>query len=799
MPQPSLRLVSNRTLGAWTIRVGNQPVTTFRGAPTKVSQMSDTDPFGPAAASLEFPAISALEEIGSPWTDTGWLRADQPVEISWVTTNTEVLSMMKFLGWPPHRTWRGHVSEISVSSDKGVEIVCTGALRQLDSILAKPSTPIRPWPYEWAIVRAMRNAAFALGDVNSVGAVKPMDAYTWDDVESWWPVTYTENPKNTWMRPEKLNIGDKWSGMVTRETGQWDATLTSYVANLLANMWTERGRFTIDMEPYSWKPRLRHAYGPGFTDPESVLRIDAAWPGVKFELKSDYSQTANTIYGTVNAEWAGLEFKNEVYTPQGSLAYYKPFAKSSDTSNQVRREIHMPFPAGLTQVQSYQVAAEHISRMSSPGVVGQITLENVDPVIQAQSADAPIGAGEWIQVPKQVLRPGMVVRLDGYRGERPGIELFVVETDFDIDKNSVTLTVDTKARDYMTVNEVLNSGRDSLTVTHLMTVGDYSPMIPDALVPWNSSLDGVGTSGGTEGRPVSGMVPHRSANLWYLWATSDGSPSPFPWYNITKKYPPKRFPESYLKIHGSPLYHRGYTTNIQGTDVEVAATTENFWTSRPQLTGVEYPERDWQSKKGHPFCFLSSAGEAKSIEIMCVDALGEQLAVSYGVYLIQLQYQVTEGGKIRGWLPYPGMAMTPLRRQYKGEGRLYQKDTFYPFAPYMFSNIDERGKFPKYRGGDDDSAQKGKRLIGWGNHWERPGYWPYTMQYDYADTPTGLFKDDTGFSWDFTGTLTAEKTRRLTTVRDYNIAAGVAVMIFCDDAPTVDKYFIGRIYKKEPQ
>jgi len=146
---------------------------------------------------------------------------------------------------------------------------------------------------------------------------------------------------------------------------------------------------------------------------------------------------------------------------------------------------------------------------------------------------------------------------------------------------------------------------------------------------------------------------------------------------------------------------------------------------------------------------------------------------------------------------------------------------YYPFA---------RGAWQRYNqdGTIDDTQDReptGPLMVAYGNEYEKAGYWPFnssdsqpqppnsltqTINSDYA--PTGLYADESGFSWDFLG----GDSSRVSQLAAYNEDVSkntlsqitCVVMVYCDQIwddnqgklipLNKDVYFLGRLYRKEP-
>ena len=154
-----------------------------------------------------------------------------------------------------------------------------GAMLQLDNWLAKPEYTARPLPYEWAIARQfVSKPALRLMPLRMRLAVLVDHRPT------------SRSPSApSWMIPAAVVKGQKWSALLTRETGSMDPVLTSYIQTLIASMYTERGRFTLMLDTHR-QPVIYHQDDVVAPDARTV-EVNAAAPGVTFDLVEDWEQS----------------------------------------------------------------------------------------------------------------------------------------------------------------------------------------------------------------------------------------------------------------------------------------------------------------------------------------------------------------------------------------------------------------------------------------------------------------------------------------------------------------------------
>lgn len=533
--------------GYWRIIVDPKPssktdqqvdVTFVRGAATTVTNLSTTDPFGPAAATLVFTSITLLDTPGVG--ELSWLVPEANVDICWMAPQTP--------GVDPTENdilyrWEGYfVSFEYGEEDAGgtLTVACNGAMKQMDNYLAYPEHLIQPISYEFAIERqfdlslrpdsrlreckpfketALTDPDFAfLGD--SPSNIYNAASYTnYNSSDALYNKTMSQ-----FYKPANLNDGDIWSGLLTRSTGNFDPVLSTYIQNLLESMQTPTGSFTLLLaegrQPY-FKHRKR------LTVPASdTLIVDILWPGVKLSVTQDFTQKANIVYGTGKA-LNGDTFTNISYDGLGSSNSYIPFASKKENyprvntnesfnKDKMSKEISLSFWDGLDAADAKIVAEKHLDLFSEPGITAQLTL-NVDP----QLLD---GTG----VARQTISAGQNILIKGLFGNQQGIMFHITEHSYEGNDNTVTLTLDSKYRNQLTVQEVRMRGKDSLVISRLLGTGQFKPKIDDLLFPWSYEQG-------------SGFIPNGATLLWKKANEINLNVGEFPWANLTATFPPSSF------------------------------------------------------------------------------------------------------------------------------------------------------------------------------------------------------------------------------------------------------------------
>lgn len=722
---PRASLLDGSAKGAWQVWVyplGERlsvtavNATFVRDAPTTVSSLTTSDPFGPGTASLTFPSITFLDDLGTG--DLWWLVPEADVDIVWVNADEE-----------PIYRWEGYLASFDFSSSEvggELSVTCQGAMFQMDNYLAFPEYVYAPLPYERAIARQFANRPDSrLGPFRT-------------EFPSWWSTRfaasdYADSP--TYLTPSGVADGDPWSGMVTRSTGNFDTVLTSYVQGLLGSMHTDTGQFTLALDQ-GRIPVLRHR-DRLVTPDATTLEVDLLWPGVQMgSMSRDFSQRLNVVYGQGKA-LTGQTFTGMKVSADGSRTFYEPLAARRAVHPQVnnpwytttamRKEVNLTIYEGMSEDEARVVARRHLERFADPGVTGSITL-SVDPML------------DGVAYPRELITAGQSIVVKGLFGRPEGVLFHITESS--VGEESTDLTVDSKFRDQLTVQEVRLRGRDSLSPVRMITVGQFSPNTPDQLFPWSYEMG-------------SGFIPKGSNALFRNMPSTIG----FPWESWTTARPPKdpQWADNYIKIGpASPDADDNWANQLAGTG--------GF---------APYAIR------------MSQAGEARMIQIAAYDAEGRVLQVPFHVSLY-----VTNGVSVTS------MPMLSLDDIEEDPSVPYAAGQRYPFFKNAWERFRSDGQALNPE--TTQSVASAELLVGYGTYYEKAGYWPSSSS-TLGATPTGLFVDEQGFAWDLTSSAAGVNVQEpAETNLLYPERADVYVMIYCDAQLYQDVYFLGRIFRREP-
>jgi hypothetical protein len=536
----------------------------LRGAPTQLTSYSEADPFGDSAATFSFPAITGFDDLQAADLGT-WLDFYSNVDIFWVPAIADAVQYLssdslvinpltnqpdiitpwalrlpsgKATGDHRIKVWEGFIASMDLTSSStqvSLEIQCQGAVFQLDRYLQKPFYPYQPWPLENLILDAFDSLP---GQPTRRPHLRTH--HLTQVFPAGWKLKF---PKFSAAVGKSLYTptgkpGAKWSGYTSRETGAWDHALTGFVQNQLTVMITDARSGVTEGNQWTINQAHQSALSPGrapvlqirdrFRPPDFSLWLGT--PGVEVTLSSDSTQSENVIYGD-GTSIDGTVWRNAVINADGSRTDYNPLAAGRDVwpalgnkqflHGGFTSEARTQFGVGFDQPSAVNVAEQQLARDREPGWTGTITL-SVDP--------SSI-------LPRWLIRAGMTVLLKGFAGSgETGIPFHIASKTVNPMEGTVALTVDTRYRDLLTVDEAQARTRDPLTPVKMLQVGRSSVIIADVQAPWDY------TTG-------SGFVPTKSQAFFANNPTSD----PFPYTSWSEKHSPlsHQYQSWYVKCNAS--------------------------------------------------------------------------------------------------------------------------------------------------------------------------------------------------------------------------------------------------------
>lgn len=730
-------------------------ITVFRGAPTVLNSCSTADPFSDQTANLTLQQVTVFDTPGQG--DLDWLVADADVNIVWENTGSYEFS------W----RWEGYVASYDFSlegTDTSFTIDLKGALYALDDYKAKPTYPSNPIPYEVLIERAFKP------EINPA-RLSPLKVTFPSDWTTVVPDAYNDLPEYFWfLKPEGVTTGQKWSGLTSRSTGAWEPMLTGFVQSLLSVMFDEgNSQWTIQNRGYR-RPEMFLRRVPTASDPE-ILEVTLGAPGVGFSGSKDFTQMTNTIYGT-GTDQTGVQYNGVQISSDGQTTTYRPFAYQPQVyprqdnpqlnPNLRAKEMQLKFQDGLDEITAKLVAQTQLQRFGEPGIMGSLTLTS-DPRTQD---------GE--PFPRMLIKAGRSIRVKGLFGSPEGIIFHITQTSADFNALSVTLTIDSKYRDALTVEEVKARTRDALDPVRMLQVGKYSNLVPDLIMPWDYSAgSGVFPSGGGAGG---------------LDATNFFREMPpeiqFPWTEWTTKYPPSKYPQYYARIGPTARFN----------------STKN-WASVPSYESLNWSNfHDWidgglQIIRLPIRMRMSQAGTIRLSQVAAYDKNGNVMPVKFHFSIYKVNgagpdampafHADPETTGIAYRAPWHDDATPPVTVNYKA----YQTN---PFIKDGWETVNEDGSTVN-EGDEPRLARQGAEMVvGWGNYYEPAGYWPGRAS--RGATRTGMLSDTTQWSW---------QDERVTTfdpegAKKEEDAGMMFVNVFCDEQGDQPVYFLGRFFRVEP-
>lgn len=722
--------------GGWWVfaRPKNQPVadiTFLRGVPVLAGDFSFSDPYGPKDMTLVFPQISIFDKLG--YGDLYWLRKKVSIDVIWAGPDLGIPLPAAYpfgnAGGSQAFVWEGYITGFAYG-DQGLSCSLKGEMYQQDDYYAKPEYLERPITYEAAIARQFGGKPHLRMASMQV---------RWP---SWWTTVYTPPKKGTprYLIPAGVTKGDKWTGLLTRSTGQWEPVLSSYIQTLLNAMYTRRGRWTLDL--FAGRvPVLLHR--DMLTEPDnSTVVVDAVSSTVNItKLEVDWSQALDVAYGQ-GVSLAGVAYSGMIISADGSRTTYQPLASMRyaypDEDNdwldlsEMPKEVLLQMQPGLSEYDASKVALAHLERFGDPGVTGEVVL----------SGDVKLGSGDTI--PHHLVRAGMTMQLRNIMGIPEGVLTHITDSSTSIDKGTTSCQVDSKYRDALTVEEVRTRGRDAMQISRMLVAGQYEPPLPDQILPWNYA----------EG---SGMIPsHPGHSALELF---QGMPDnvQFPWTKWTTAHPPKsgRWKNCYIEIPPA------------------SANADKNWSGLPRKHGGKFGIG----------VKMAQAGSIRLIQIAAYDRNGNVMKVPFHV-----SFYYMSGVNYRSMPKIP--AYDPVFYPYHHPP--FAVGQHYPYVVNAFEqyNLDgtEKGiEVPM-------PVQTAGLWKAFGNDKVKAGYWPGD---GYSGDPTGLMVDETvqSFNTSSYGGFNVYTRKQRTGLLD---AGWMYVMIYCDAQATQPVYFLGRMFRVEP-
>lgn len=751
-------------------------VTWFRDAPTQIVDLEFVDPFGDATAQIEFPQCTGFDSPNNE--ETWWLRKNVNVDIMWVPATTVpsaypcINPITNDWGMYLHPedsriVWEGFTIKVNPSVS-GVSMMLQGCLWQVDRYYAKPMFPLQPKTMESMFARYFdprrRGLYTAPMKIDWSGVYSGMDQFSSVN----YPRVYTQTDYNQFHKKDKighrfiptdLEVGDYWTGYVTRYTGGWDKALTSYIASQLSFMYyappTPNDPAVTGITPGdTWsitktagRTPLMYLKRQGKTP---NLYLWYGQPGAEISLDEDGTQISNVIFGQ-GKEYDGTTWMTQNFQPKAPWSSWSPLAWDSpdeggriyhwdDWSNQLRADLYDGYdaqnerdndiwvqernwtgiPDGIVQSDAVDIATQYIARHRICGWYGSIDLK-----VDLWDANGAI-------VSKWNIKIGDVICLKGFQGEMDpvkGVNVFhVAKVNFYPMEGRVALTIDTKFRELLSIEEAKEHTRDSMAPVKMLLAGRQSIMVEDLAMAWNT---GQG----------AGCFPTDSIKM--------EKETVFPYVEDTKLFPPKNLLE--------PFYIDGHA-QMGMFDKRSQLITEDDETSGSKGAGLAscYIDKDKQFyvpiNCGNPVktlrwgfqpVIMSQAGTIARTEFACYDKHGELAEVEFHVSVFKhYKFDVTSmPNEIVLYDDQDPPEPTNLKSAADGYAALWR-------GAFNSINPDtglQWGAGANLRYQYHMPAADARWDTGWGTY-ERPaGYSPGAK--DKGDKPTGMLLD--GAQWPF--------------------------------------------------
>lgn len=772
-----------------TVQTDATDITWFRGKATVISSWQKVDPFGHSIATIVMPQCTRYD---GPWADPGtntvpsatwWLKAYVNVDIYTFECTTEQwhegeamvvhpLTNKKTLyvhelhedGSPVLPTWEGWVYRANPSAD-GWELSCKGALWQLDNYQSKPMNPLRPKPIEQMIARYFDPARRGLW-------TKPL---RWD--LTGWTKTYTAEDEAAYLAqgpryvPTGIDVGEAWTGFNTRVMGNWSKALTGYVQQMLGMLYADPSwgvdiadgdQWTIGHEP-GRQPVLKLRRQSAPTRAVAML----GQHGVEADLTDDSSTVYNVLFlvgkDVGNTGWQKVEYLQRgtavvpaqvpAYPPAGIESLYVGdksqvigydsqgrgvandlftnydgyFAAREREDGSWVVENYFQMPDGVSQEDGLKIAEKWVARNREAGWQGTIEL-----AVDLRDLDGNL-------VSRWDLEPGDVITLLGHAGawdETAGVNRFhIAQVDASWARGSVTLTVDTKFRDMLSIDMAIAQGRDSLAPINSLRVGQRSAMIEDLAAPWDDEAG-------------SGCIPRESKSKVFT--------GEFPYTEKTTQpgnRPKDIFPSFYTNPARDPVLDTGAANHYVNTSAYLRSIADGKALYLPVCAGAKDVSARWGFLDN---MLMASQGTISRFELAAYDRDGELAPVEIHCSLFYEKVFLTD---------------MPRDPSVRGGGA----HSYSALWDGAFEHIDRQTNRPWPDPGV--YFPQGKTSpVGWGT-FERPG--GYSPGVNDGGPPTGKIVDGGPWTFDFSQQSEYSQYARSGDDAPPETAISLSVAIYC--------------------
>lgn len=403
--------VTRTDWGRIQVVLGGRDVTELRGVPTEVVSYSNGEPFGDMTCVLRFPGITPFEGAGAlSLTGLTMFAGNPDVTLRRIHPDGTVDPTEQAL-------WQGLLASdddtVDDGSFSGLTVQCMGALYQASLQVHQP--------------------AFEL-NARDIGTVIPQVL-------------------NSALGRRYATTANVATGIMTRKRGSWGPKL-DFVQELLSDAVTEDGE--------QWTIRLLKGRKPVLVlkDMDTFHHtMTTGTQGLRINMQRDRTQATNVVYGEGVAQ-DQCRWRNTRY-PANGRAFFEPLAELASTQpylydedgnitgpnpifdpKVIRVERWEQFGEGVQPGQGVTSAQGEIGRANTVDFSGTLTLA-IDPEEGSRFA----------------MRAGENLVLKQYRGANR--VLHIAKVDVNVQSQTVTLAVDSQARDLATLAQVRLRNRDA--------------------------------------------------------------------------------------------------------------------------------------------------------------------------------------------------------------------------------------------------------------------------------------------------------------------------------------------------
>ncbi len=503
MPDPAdyQPTVVTETVGWFRVTIGGKDVTFFRGVPVEVTEYTHGEPFGSGTATIRMPQITPFDDPAEDNDGGGslpWLRTGKPVEIVLYNTAKQREKTV-FEGFIV-----GFHSDMDgdANGDACVSVECQGALYQADHLLAQPEIVFD----ETDIGTVIPNLLNAVPGRRYQKMKKVDTGVTTRTQGSWEPLltgrvqdllatATTEDGLGQWTikmnpgRKPRLELKDTetvdWtvyngapgvSINVSRDITQAPTQIFGRGVDKGGDGWAnlKTPGFNPDVDPYPYASTSTPINSSSSSTLKEKINTRLRELGYN-KVPSGSTWTTDTtkavehwqraygedVTGVVRGQtWTSLfyrgdpdDLKNAYYAPLAGLSVTEPYEYNSTgkitgtnsgfNPDRLRIERFHTYGEGASKAKAKLWAEAELERDKIAGWTDTITL-TTDPV---EGSKWKILAGDNIQV---VNWQGQSTKL-----------FHVVEVAASPQENRVTLTVDTRSRDMLTIDAIRDRNRQA--------------------------------------------------------------------------------------------------------------------------------------------------------------------------------------------------------------------------------------------------------------------------------------------------------------------------------------------------